>query len=63
MYKGKSGFIDNRMVKEVPRKGIDRFKDKKDEYCDVKGHSGKMTGKSSGGSFARKGGSLTPRKA
>jgi hypothetical protein len=69
-YPPKDGMIDNRMVHDNHQEGIERVKQRKSERmrADCEGHYGSMAGgwKHEGRSeshFARKGGSLTPRKA
>ena len=62
-HKLKSGMIDNRIVKDTHQEGISRVLQRKHERNDVAGHQGKMGGKFDKANFARKSGSLTPRKA
>ena len=62
-HKHKEGMIDNRMVHDTHQEGIKRVLQRKHERKDVAGHNGYMGGKIDKADFARKGDSLTPRKA
>lgn len=63
MYKCKPGMIDNRMVNDSHQGGIERVKQRGTDRMDVAGHNGKMGTLKPRADFARKGDSLTPRKA
>lgn len=64
-YHAKDGMIDNRMVKDDHQQGISRVIQRRSEYNpkDCEGHNGKMGGRADKADWARKGDSLTPRKA
>jgi hypothetical protein len=57
------GMIDNRTVNDDHQQGIKRVLQRKHDRRDVAGHSGKMGVRHDKADFARKGDSLTPRKA
>jgi hypothetical protein len=61
-YKCMHGMIDNRMVHDNHQQGIKRVLQRRHDKMDVEGHHGKM-GKGDKADFARKGDSLTPRRA
>ena len=56
--------IDNHIVRDKHQEGIERVKQRKSEHDprDTEGHNGKM-GRGDKAEWARKGDSLTPRKA
>jgi hypothetical protein len=64
-YKPKEGMIDNRNVHDNHQQGIGRVMQRRSEYnpADCIGHNGKMGTIHDKAHFARKGDSLTPRKA
>lgn len=62
-YKSKSGMIDNRMVGGNHQRGIERVLQRRENRNDYEGHKGKMGAATEKADFARKGDSLTPRKA
>lgn len=62
-YKCKEGMIDNRMVHDDHQQGIKRVLQRRHDKKDVAGHFGKMGGRIDKADWARKGDSLTPRKA
>lgn len=57
------GMIDNRKVHDDHQQGISRVLQRKHDKRDVEGHNGKMGGHHDKADWARKGDSLTPRKA
>lgn len=59
----KGSMIDNRKVHDTHQKGIERVKQRSEDRKDYCGHNGKMGTIKPKDHFARKGDSLTPRKA
>lgn len=62
-YTPKEGMIDNRMMHDTHQEGIGRVIQRKKNPMDKAGHEGYMGGHVDKADWARKGGSLTPRKA
>jgi hypothetical protein len=62
-YQPMDGMIDNRNVHDSHQEGIHRVLQRRTNKKDVEGHYGYMGGKIDKADWARKGDSLTPKKA